>query len=143
MFLNQFKLLLMITNMFLSLGGYQTEVDQFKTLSVSCQLIGTTVFLNVDAEIFDSALFLNQVIVTESDSIISLTFRKRLVFPSKRTFIDKTVVSTAATTSVDTSPSLNAAWRNARISLGQLPGRFYTLKVIGRRSDRVIGHCTM
>jgi hypothetical protein len=138
-----FRLWLIVANLVLSFIGYQVSVDQFKFVSVSCIKIESKVFLDVDAEILDSALFLNQLTVNESESIITLKFRKRFVTPRTKTFIDRIVVSTSAMKSVEPIPLLSAAWHKTRVNLGPLSGQFYTFKIVGFEGERVIGHCSL
>ena len=131
-------------NAILSLVGYQTSVDHFKSLSASCVKVGSTTYLEIDAEIPDSALFFNQDSQLLKQNLKSnLHFRKEYVAPQKKIFIDKIIVSTTAMKSIQEIPLLSGAWHKIRISLGQILGHAYTLKIVYHGSDRVIGQCAL
>ncbi len=137
-----FKLWLILMNAILSLVGYQTSVDHFKSLSASCVKVGSTTYLEIDAEIPDSALFFN------SSQLLKQNLKSNLhlgrdVAPQKKIFIDKIIVSTTAMKSIQEIPLLSGAWHKIRISLGQILGHAYTLKIVYHGSDRVIGQCAL
>jgi hypothetical protein len=135
------NLIIIFLDLLLSIMGYQNSIDRFQSVRIACSSKKEKSFVKIDADILSSSQYINRLKIDLNDSILKFNFKRRLVIPQYRTFLDIIIIKTYNQTILKPIPTLSGKWADIEISLNTLVKG--NRRVIIENSDAIrdMGEC--